>query len=748
MRRLLPAAILLPPILDWLRLQGQASGLYGGDVGIVLVVFLNIVIFSLLIWRSAAGMNRLEEERKESEGSLARLAAIVEYSDDAIIGKTLGGIITSWNKGAEKIFLYTAEEMIGKAMQLLIPPERIDEEPEILRKIAHGESIDHFETVRVRKDGTRIHVSTAISPIKDHRGTIIGASNITRDITARKQSEEQIHFLANLISNVTDAIIATDMNQTIQSWNSGAETMYGWKAEEVIGRQAKDILQTDFLEATRDTVTKQILETGHWSGEVVHVRQNGTKVPALSSVSIYKNSEGKPAGIVAVNRDITRRKQAEEEKTKLLERLAFLLEASELLSESLDFSTRLKRVAEISVPRIADWCAVDLLRDDDILERVAVVHTDPAKIQFAYELQQRYPPDTSEPRGVYEVMRTGKPELYPEIPDKMLEAAAKDEEHLLLMRKLGLKSGLIVPLLVHGKVKGVITFVAAESGRRFTQEDLRLAEDLARRAAVSIENARLYVEMNRLNEDLEQRVKERTAQLEKANKELEAFSYSVSHDLRAPLRHIDGFADLLNKHASTNGGLDETSRHYLSVISESAKHMGILIDDLLVFSRMGRVEMRTTAVPLELLVKGIIAETSRESEGRNVEWKIESLPEVHGDPAMLRLALQNLIGNAIKYTRPREKAIIHIGSKMEHGAGDGKEKNEIVVFVHDNGVGFDMRYADKLFGVFQRLHRSEDFEGTGVGLANVRRIIERHGGRTWAEGEVDKGATFYFSLPE
>jgi len=239
------------------------------------------------------------------------------------------------------------------------------------------------------------------------------------------------------------------------------------------------------------------------------------------------------------------------------------------------------------------------------------------------------------------------------------------------------------------------------------------------------------------NARLERRVRERTAELESANKELEAFSYSVSHDLRAPLRHIDGFAGLLAK--SIGSTLTETDRRYLNLIAGSVSQMSRLIDDLLDFSRMGRAEMQRTQVNLQDLVEKIIQELQPETEGRNIVWKKGSLPLVQADPSLLRLVFSNLLSNAIKYTRPRNPAEIEIGGKVE--------AEETVVYVRDNGVGFDMQYADKLFGVFQRLHRKEDFEGTGIGLANVRRIIARHGGRTWAEAKINEGATFYFSLP-
>jgi signal transduction histidine kinase len=262
--------------------------------------------------------------------------------------------------------------------------------------------------------------------------------------------------------------------------------------------------------------------------------------------------------------------------------------------------------------------------------------------------------------------------------------------------------------------------------------ELRTANESLQREIAERKQAEEKVK--RLNEEMGRRAVE----LERLNKELEAFSYSVSHDLRAPLRHIVGFAELLEKHAAL--ALDDKGRRYLRTISDSASQMGRLIDDLLAFSRMGRADMRETTVELVPMVKSVLADMEGELRGRDITWDIGPLPAVRGDPAMLRLALVNLISNAIKYTRPRTRARVEIGSAARDG--------EIVFFIRDNGVGFDMRYLDKLFGVFQRLHSASDFEGTGIGLASVRRIIHRHGGTVWAEGFVDGGATFYFSLPD
>jgi light-regulated signal transduction histidine kinase (bacteriophytochrome) len=259
---------------------------------------------------------------------------------------------------------------------------------------------------------------------------------------------------------------------------------------------------------------------------------------------------------------------------------------------------------------------------------------------------------------------------------------------------------------------------------------------LARIIRYAIARERAEQQIRNLNEELEHRVKVRTAELEAANKELETFSYSVSHDLRAPLRHIDGFSKILAE--SHVAQLDDDGRKCLDRICESADRMGHLIDDLLKLSRVGRQVLAMQSVPLSTLVNSVVDAFKADTNGRQIEWRMGALPSVICDAGLVRQVFDNLIGNAIKYSRKRTIAVIEVGQTIDCGSQ--------TFFVRDNGAGFEMKYASRLFGAFQRLHDAREFEGTGIGLATVRRIVERHGGRIWAESELEKGATFYFTL--
>jgi PAS domain S-box-containing protein len=440
-------------------------------------------------------------ERQRAAATRRQLSAIVESSDDAIISKNLDGIITSWNKAAERIYGYTAAEVLGQPVSILIPPDRVDEIPAILERLRHGERIEHYETVRRRKDGTPIDVSLTISPIKDNEGHVIGASKIARDITERKQAETARAYLAAIIASADDAIISKTLESVITSWNQAAEQMFGYTAAEAIGQQIYLIIPPE-----RHAEETQILErlkrgkrVDHF--ETVRRRKDGTLIDVSLTISPIKNSEGQIIGASKIARDISERKRAEQEREELLarerrarQRFAFLAQATELLSSTLDYETTLKNLAQLVVPQFADWCGVDILAEDGSIQRVTVAHQDPDKIAFAEEVARRYPPDPESPRGVPQVLRTGQPELYPEIPDELLVKSASDAEHLELLRAVGLKSGMIVPLVARGRTLGALTFVNGESDRRYAQEDLDFAQDLARRAALAVDNARLYQE--------------------------------------------------------------------------------------------------------------------------------------------------------------------------------------------------------------------------------------------------------------
>ena len=475
----------------------------------------------------------------------------------------------------------------------------------------------------------------------------------------------------------------------------------GWGVEELLARPFLDFVHPDDRAATLREVERQVA-----TGEPVLQFENRYHCKDGSWRVLSWKSAPQPGGMMyATARDVTELKHAEDRLRETNESIKLAYEVSEIGRWELDLVT-LK--------------AYRSLRHDQIFGHAALL------AEWSYEIFLSYvhPEDRERVNRVFQQSLTAGKDW-----DFGCRITWQDgSAHWIWGR------GRVFHAL-DGKPTRMLGTVADITERKQVEEKIR-----------------------RLNEDLAQRA----VQLEEANKELESFSHSVSHDLRAPLRHVQGYVEMVVKDAGAQ--LSVKAQRYLKIIGDASGEMGQLIDDLLSFSRMGRVEMQQTKVDLEQLVRETLAGLASQIEGRNIIWKNDALPLVQADPSLIKQVFVNLLSNALKYTRPRDPAVIEIGV-MECGSDGVMEKAQesatplpqhsntstlpspIVLFVRDNGVGFDMKYVHKLFGVFQRLHTENEFTGTGVGLATVQRIIGRHGGRVWAEGAVDAGARFYFSLP-
>jgi PAS domain S-box-containing protein len=617
-------------------------------------------------------------ERMRADEAVAQLAAIVESSDDAIIGKDLQGNITSWNSGAEKMFGYEASEMMGLSITRLIPPERQQEEGKILNKIRRGKSVRHFETVRVRKDGKTLDVSVAVSAIKDRSGKIVGVSKVIRDITERIRSEEarrtsEARYRA-LFDYAPDGIVIADPNSYYLDANASACRMLGYSRSELMGLHATAIvIQTEIphIETALGVIKARSAYHREWQLR----RKDGSVFPA--DVMATMMPDGNLLGMI---RDITESRRTE---------TAFA--ASEL---------RYRRLFETAKDGILILDAATGM----------VLDVNPFLITTLGFSREQFLSKAIWELGLFHDI-CANAEKFAELKDKEYVRY----EHLPLETSDGRRIEVEFVsnvYLVNGS-KVIQCNIRDVTARRKTQEALR-----------------------QLNANLEQRVIERTTQLEAANKDLEAFSYSVSHDLRAPLRAISGFSKIvLEDHAA---GMDADGMRYLNQVEKSAQQMGQLIDDLLTFSRTGRQVFNVQPVITVDVVNAALDDLKAMQENRRVNISVGHLADCEADASLLRQVWLNLLSNALKYTTKCDPAVITIGSRRE-GETD-------VFFIQDNGAGFDMKYADKLFGVFQRLHLADDYEGTGVGLALVQRIVQRHGGKVWAEAKLNLGATFYFTL--
>lgn len=575
-----------------------------------------------------------------------------------------------------------------------------------------------------------------------------------------------------LLESAPDAMVITSHEGEILMVNAQTEQIFGYNRDEIIGKKV-ELLIPDRFHHRHTAHRGEYVENPKVRGMGVGMnlfgkRKDGSEFPVEISLSPLKETDHEGIIVIAAIRDITRQKEVEAEINKLNEnlellvvdrtreleralqsenasrlkmdrnqsRLSFLTEASTLFASSINYLETLTNLAQMITHSIADWCAIDEVEEDGQIKRIVVSHADSRKIQQVYQLTQKYPPHLIAPKGVFNVIRTHEAELYPSINGEFIKSIARDQEHLSLLEELGPKSAIIVPLHNREKTYGVLTLVLSDSGRLFDETDLEFAKELGRRTTLAIENAKLYKGMQDSNIELERRVAKRTMELEAINKELEAFSYSVSHDLRAPLRSIDGFSNKILKIYGEK--LDDQGKDYFMRVMNASRHMGHLIDDLLKLARISRMEMVLENTNLSAMVQSIANEFSESNPQRIANFRIQADRFATGDRNLLQIALQNMLDNAWKYSKNQPTTEIEFGTKQQ---GD-----QVVYFIRDNGVGFDMRYVDKLFGAFQRLHSLAEFEGTGIGLATVQRIIRRHEGTIWAESGVNKGTTFFFTL--
>lgn len=423
-------------------------------------------------------------------------------------------------------------------------------------------------------------------------------------------------------------------------------------------------------------------------------------------------------------------------------RLEFLAHVSDALSSSLDYEATLQQIADLMIPELADWCVVDIADESGNVNLAAVAHVEPDKRRWAYEIRRRYPVHVSQPDGLPNVIRTGEPLVYPHVTDEMLVAVAQDEEMLAVLREIGYRSIIVVPLWVSGRALGAVTFVSSDESRLYDAEDVAFAAEVGRRAALAVENARLYREarqveadLRQLNATLELRVKERTADLERSNRELDQFAYIASHDLRAPLRAIDHLANWIAEDSAD--AINSQSREHLAKLRGRVKRMERLLEDLLLFSRVGRQRHQPEEVDLGELVRGAV-DLLALPPGMRVTVA-ESMPIILTERVPLETIVRNLVENAAKHHDAPERGSVSIEARH---VGEWVE-----ISVTDDGPGIAPQFHDRIFGVFQTLKPRDQLEGSGMGLAIVRKAVEVRGGAVQLESDAGAGATFRFTWP-
>ncbi|OQY30522.1 MAG: hypothetical protein B6I38_07340, partial [Anaerolineaceae bacterium 4572_5.1] len=776
--------------------------------------------------------NALREEKERTQTYLD-IAGVI------ILALDRDGKITMINQKGCEILGYSEGELLGKNWFKIAVPAAMQPEVEaVFKQLVSGESelVEYYENPILTKSGEEKLIAWHNNLIRSPEGNIINIISSGEDITRQSQMQRlqatlyRISQAANRSGAPEDLYPAIhEIIREVMPADNFYIALHNPAADRLHMVYIDDEIDPTPVAVTRNGSTEYVYKTGKTllctAAQLEALQQSGEIILGGPSAALWLGvpliAEGRTIGVMAVqhyhdaeaygeadvhmlevistsvaNTIIGQLAQAE---TQIYAQInALLYQAGQQLSESLDLKTLYRNLYNL----IAEWMDCDTFIVSAYDPEEGMIHCDFIIHDDKEEDAGSLPPIPLEPEGKGNqslVIRSGESILIDDLVARTQNANTAyfiDEkgeigDYADIPKDAQKTQSLIaVPLKLSGQVIGVVQVMSYQRGV-YSQDHLSFLEALSAQISLSTNNARLFQQaqeeielraqaerqLKELNAALEERIDQRTRELEQrvetvealnlgmanlmsdlraaseaaarnarelkaANTELESFAYSVSHDLRAPLRHIDSFARLLLKRVEDD--LDETSRRYFENILVSSKRMRQLIEDLLALSRTGQTDLRFKELDFNEMIADIRAEISDSLEGRDIEWTLATLPSVKADPGLMSIVWTNLIGNAVKYTRTREQAKIEIGALLPD---ENASQASIIFYVRDNGVGFNPEYKDKLFGVFQRLHQEDEFEGTGIGLASVRRIIQRHHGKVWAEGEVDGGATFYFSLP-
>jgi len=651
--------------------------------------------------------------------------------DYAIVACDVKGCVTHWNKGAEHVLGWTEAEMLGQPVHAMFTPEdrqagAVEREMETAAR--DGRAPD--ERWYLRKGGGRFWASGELMPVRDDNGRIAGFLKILRDRTQTKQQEAESLALAERVRASEErlqlalevggmGIWQASLETGESTWWPGMAEMHGLApgSAPLTPEDYYDMVHPEDRDRVMEAVQKAMANGSSHRVEYRVLWPDGSIRWVEGRGRIRRDADGRAVTMAGVCLDITRRKQTERD-------LKFLAEASAELAGLTDYQSTLDRIAQLAVPRFADWCAVDILEEDGkTLRRVAVAHVDPAKVHLAHELHQRFPPDPNSPTGPWQVIRTGLGELVPELTPELLSTSARSPAYLAILRSLGLTSYMGVPLSARGKTLGVLSFVSAESRRRYQPEDLLLAEDLARRAGVAVDNARLMLAMK------------------ESDRAKDVFLATLAHELRNPLAPIWNGLSIIKRAKGDASRIEQIG----GIIERQVGQLTRLVDDLLDVSRIstGKIELKKEPTNLVSILSSAV-ETSRphiEAAHHKLSISFPDEPtDLVADPARMAQVFANLLNNAAKYTRRGGQIDVMVQSLPQ----------ELVVKVRDNGTGIAREMLGKVFGLFTQVtHPTERRQGgLGIGLSLVDGLVRLHGGRVEAHSAgLDQGSEFTVYLP-